>query len=294
MIAGRAAITGARGQLGRQLAAAFAASGWEVLALGHDQLDIGADDALEQLEAWRPTVVINAAAWTDVDGCARDPQRALRINGAAAGRVAEAAARAAALIVQVSTNEVFDGAAERPYLADDAPNPVNPYGASKLAGERAVAAATPDHLIVRTAWVFGPGGRNFPTKIVDAARRRAAADEPLSVVADEFGNPTWAPDLADGIRGAVEAIRDGRLRPGILHVAGEPPVSRFDWAREILAALSGLRLVPISATDFPRASRTPLRAVLSTEQAAALGIGPFDWRPVTRQYAAELLAGASD
>jgi len=92
----------------------------------------------------------------------------------------------------------------------------------------------------------------------------------------------------------VEAIRDGRLRPGILHVAGEPPVSRFDWAREILAALSGLRLVPISATDFPRASRTPLRAVLSTEQAAALGIGPFDWRPVTRQYAAELLAGASD
>jgi len=86
VIAGRAAITGARGQLGRQLAAAFAASGWEVLALGHDQLDIGADDALEQLEAWRPTVVINAAAWTDVDGCARDPQRALRINGAAAGR----------------------------------------------------------------------------------------------------------------------------------------------------------------------------------------------------------------
>ena len=293
MTARRAAITGAQGQLGRQLSAAFGAAGWEVLATGHQQLAIDAEGALAQLEGWHPTVVINAAAWTDVDGCARDPQRALRINGVAAGHVAEAAARAGALIVQVSTNEVFDGTAAQQYLADDPPNPINPYGASKLAGERAVTAAAPDHLIVRTAWVFGPGGRNCPTKIIDAARQRAAAGEPLSVVADELGNPTWAPDLANGIRGAVEAVLDGRLGPGILHLAGEPPVSRFDWAREILAEFSALRLVPTSAADYPRASRTPLRAVLSTEQAAALGIGPFDWRPATRQYAAELLSVAA-
>ncbi len=290
MNARRAAITGARGQLGRQLSAVFAASGWEVLGSGHGQLDITAEDALEQLERWRPSVVINAAAWTDVDGCARDPQRALRINGAAAGQVAEAGARAGALAVQVSTNEVFDGSAQRPYVEDDDPNPLNPYGASKLAGERAVAAATPNHLVVRTAWVFGPGGRNFPAKILEIARRQAAAGQPLSVVADEFGNPTWAPDLANGILAAVQAVLGDRLGPGILHLAGEPPVSRFEWAQEILAGVPNLRLLPISAADYPRASRAPLHAVLATERALALGIGLFDWRPATRRYASELLA----
>lgn len=290
MSARRAAITGARGQLGRQLSAVFVASGWDVLGAGHDQLDITAEDALEQLERWRPTVVINAAAWTDVDGCARDPQRALRINGAAAGQVAEAGARSGALAVQVSTNEVFDGSAQRPYGEDDDPNPLNPYGASKLAGERAVAAATPNHLVLRTAWVFGPGGRNFPGKIVEIARRQAAAGQPLSVVADEFGNPTWAPDLANGTLAAVQAVLGGRLGPGILHLAGEPPVSRFEWAREILAGIPNLRLLPISAADYPRASRAPLHAVLATERALALGIGPFDWRPAARRYASELLA----
>ncbi len=288
-MAGRAAVTGARGQLGRQLTAAFSASGWEVLGSGHEQLDITDDEALQQLEGWRPTVVINAAAWTDVDGCARDPQRAFRINGIAAGRVAEAAGRAGALAVQVSTNEVFDGSTVRPYGEDDQPNPLNPYGASKLAGERAAAAATPNHLLVRTSWVFGPGGRNFPAKIVEIAHRRVAADEPLAVVADERGNPTWAPDLARGILSAVEAALDGRLAPGILHLAGEPPVSRFDWAKEILAGVPNLRLVPISAAEYPRASRVPLRAVLATGRASALGIGPFDWRSAARDYASQLL-----
>ncbi len=193
----RTAITGAVGQLGTELVRAFAAAGDEVLALARPEFDITRPADLKRLTAWRPDVVVNSAAWTDVDGCARDPERAMRINGEAAGAVAAAGAAAGALSVQISTNEVFDGELDRPYAEDDEPSPINPYGASKLAGERAVATANPRHLIVRTAWLFGPRGTNFVTKILAAAERARAAGEPLRVVDDEWGNPTWTP-LARG------------------------------------------------------------------------------------------------
>ena len=171
---GRVVVTGAGGQLGRQLVTAFAAAGWQATGLSHGQLDISDRATLsEEMDGLRPDVVINAAAWTDVDGCARDPERALAVNGSAAGLVAEAAAEVDAVIVQISTNEVFDGQHLARYAEDDEPRPINPYGASKLAGERLVSAANARHLIVRTAWIFGPGGRNFPSKILEAARRKA-------------------------------------------------------------------------------------------------------------------------
>ncbi len=290
MTPGKIVVTGADGQLGRQLVAAFRQDGWEVAGRGHADLDIADDVAAEQVTGEQPSVVINAAAWTDVDGCARDPDRAMQINAIAAGRIAEAAAAGGALSVQISTNEVFDGAATHAYREDDEPNPINPYGASKLAGERAVIAANPRHLIVRTAWIFGPGGRNFPSKIIEAAARQRAAGEPLRVVADEIGNPTWAPDLATAIRSAVMAQLGGRLIPGALHICGSPPVSRFGWAEHILASMPELTLEPISADAFPRGSRTPLRAVLATDKALSLGIGPLDWRAPTSRYAADLAA----
>ncbi len=290
MTPGKIVVTGADGQLGRQLIAAFRQDGWEVAGRGHADLDIAEDGAAEKLTGERPNIVINAAAWTDVDGCARDPDRAMQINGIAAGRIAEAAAAGGALSVQISTNEVFDGTATHAYREDDEPNPINPYGASKLAGERAVIAANPRHLIVRTAWIFGPGGRNFPSKIIEAAARQRAAGEPLRVVGDEIGNPTWAPDLANAIRSAVMAQLGGQLTPGALHICGEPPVSRLGWAEQILASMPELTLAPISADAFPRASRTPLRAVLATDKARSLGIGPLDWRAPTSRYAADLAA----
>ena len=286
----RVAITGAGGQLGRQLVTTFTRAGWEVLGAGRDRVDITSPASLRELREWQPQVVINAAAWTDVDGCARDPDRARLINGEAAGRVAEVAAERDALAVQISTNEVFDGEATEPYREDSATNPINPYGEAKLLGERAVAAAAPRHLVVRTAWIFGRGGRNFPARIVEVARRQIIAGQPVRVVADEIGNPTWAPDLAGGILQAVGLALDGRIGIGTLHLAGEPSASRFAWAEAILAGLAGLDLQPISADEYPRPSRVPRHAVLSTERARTLGIAASDWRTATASYAGELLA----
>jgi dTDP-4-dehydrorhamnose reductase len=284
----RVAVTGAGGQLGTQVVRAFEAAGWEALALTRSDLDIGHTVQLERIRTSVPAVVVNCAAWTDVDGCARDPERAMAINGTAAGLVAEAAADVHALAVQISTNEVFDGARGDPYAEDDEPAPINAYGASKLAGERSVAASNPRYLVIRTAWIFGPGGRNFPSKILAVARERAALGDSIRVVADEIGNPTWAPDLAQGILASVTAVLAGALAPGTLHVAGMPPVSRFEWAQLVLAETQHVEVVPISIADYPRPSRVPPRAVLATERASTLGIRPSDWRTATVRYAQDL------
>lgn len=279
----RVTVTGAAGQLGRQLVEAFEAAGHEVRGLSHADLDITAGVGLAELAAWRPGIVVNAAAWTDVDGCARDPDRAMRVNGEAAGRVAEVAADVGALIVQVSTNEVFDGTADRPYRPGDEPSPVNAYGRSKLAGERAVAAANPRHLIVRTAWLFGPGGTNFVTKVLAAASRAAAGDAPVRLVTDETGNPTWAPDLAAAIVALV-----ARAEPGaVLHAAGTPPATRLEWGTVALEAAGvAVAVEPVPLSAFERASTPPPRAVLAPSPEVAT----MDWRPPTREYARQLAA----
>jgi dTDP-4-dehydrorhamnose reductase len=275
----RVAITGAAGQLGRQLVRTFAGAGDEVLALSRPGWDIERAEDLARLAAWAPDVVVNSAAWTDVDGCARDPERALRINGEAAGAVAEAAAGAGALSVQISTNEVFDGSDERPYGEEDATNPRNPYGVSKLRGEELVLAANPRSVVVRTAWLFGPGGTNFVTKILAAAERARSAGKPLRVVDDEWGNPTWTPFLAEDVRALVEAGANG-----IYHLAGEPATSRLGWARAFLG--DGAPIEPISMAEFPRASRVPPRAILSTQKARGIGLPERGWEAPSRELAA--------
>jgi dTDP-4-dehydrorhamnose reductase len=282
----RVAITGATGQLGRQLVRAFTSAGHEALPLSRAELDLDGPPDAGDLRAWRPDIVVNSAAWTDVDGCARDPGRAMRINGEGAGRVAEMAASSDARVVHISTNEVFDGTRPQPYSEADEPNPVNAYGRSKLAGERAVAAANPRHVIIRTAWLFGPGGTNFVTKIIAAGRRAAAAGEPLRLVEDEIGNPTWTPDLADVVVGLAT---DGSQQ-GIVHAAGNPAVSRLGWARVALEA-AGIapEIQPVELASFERASTPPMRAVL----APSVGMPEMDWRPVTRTYVADLLTSAT-
>ena len=276
----RVAITGAGGQLGRQLVTAFEEAGHEVLGLAHADLDITSSAHTGVLSKWRPAVVVNSAAWTDVDGCARDPDRAMRINGEAAGLVADVAASVGALTVQISTNEVFDGSADRPYRIDDEPHPINAYGRSKLIGELAVANATDDHLIVRTAWLFGPGGSNFITKILLAAEGARENGIPLRIVQDEIGNPTWTPDLA---RAIVDLVNRGSR--GIVHVAGMPGTSRLGWARVALEA-SGFDVPtePVLLASFARASVPPPRAVLEPSG----GIARLGWMSPTRAYAADV------
>lgn len=278
----RVAITGAAGQLGRQLVQAFTDAGDEVLALARPDFDITEASHLDRLTAWGPDVVVNSAAWTDVDGCARDPERAMRINGEAAGAVARAGGAAGALVVQISTNEVFDGTLDRPYVEDDKPNPINPYGASKLAGERLVAEASERHLIVRTAWLFGPGGTNFVTKILAASERARASGDPLRVVDDEWGNPTWTPWLAEAVR------RLTGHATGIRHVAGEPATSRHGWAVEVLRRVD-VPMERTSSSAFERPSRVPPRAVLATRADLPDDIEDRDWREPTSRLVHEIL-----
>ena len=283
----RVAITGAGGQLGRQLVQSFTDAGREVLALTHDTFDITAPESRQAVVAWRPDFVVNAAAWTDVDGCARDPDRALAINAAAPGALAEAVAVHGTRFIQVSTNEVFDGADQRAYATDDEPRPINPYGASKLAAERAVLAASRINQVVRTAWLFGPGGTNFVTKILAAAWSAADRGDRLQVVADEFGNPTWTPTLAETIV-AVMAAEDG---PPIVHAVGTPPASRLAWAEcAVRSAGVEVGIDSVSLADFRRASTPPPHAVLEPSP----GLPAIDWREATRRYAAQLAAPAAD
>jgi len=259
----RVAVTGAGGRLGRAVTACLADEAFADEILGWDIPEHDLDDpsSAERLVGrFRPDVVVHTAAWTDVDGCAREPQLALRRNGTAVGELAESCVRHGAGLVAVSTNEVFDGRRtdSRPYEPDDEPSPANSYGAAKLAGEQAARAAfgatdrrfagaaggrsdepsvaMPALAIVRTAWLFGPPGSDFPMKIVAAAERAKASGEPLRLVADEYGSPTYAPDLARGIVALLRAAADSSMAAlaGIHHIVNSGQASRAEWAREIL------------------------------------------------------------
>jgi dTDP-4-dehydrorhamnose reductase len=283
----RVAITGASGQLGRQLVSVFGTSGFDTLPLTRAELRLEDSDTYAVLRSWSPNVIINAAAWTHVDGCALDPAKADELNGRAPGRIAVLAADIGALMVQISTNEVFDGAEERAYLEGDAPSPINPYGTSKLLGERLVQAAGGSNLIIRTAWVFGPGSPNFVSRILEAAGTAISAGQPLRVVGDEWGNPTPAAWLADAIRATVEAVlRDG-VNVGLWHLAGAPPVTRAGWAAAIVKSLP-VRLEEVPAASFSRPSRAPRHAVLGSERPGPV---PDSWERATAELVAALGIG---
>jgi dTDP-4-dehydrorhamnose reductase len=272
----RVLITGGRGQLGRALSDAFAND--EVAAPGHRELDITDErSANSTIAGFRPDVVIHAAAWTDTAGCEADPERAMLVNGQAAGTVAKACVKAGARMLHVSSNEVFDGAQDLPYAEDDAPNPINVYGASKLEGERQVLGASPGHFIVRTAWVYGPGRASFPEKIIAAARERGRLD----VVTDEISSPTSAGDLAEAIARLVRADPSG-----IYHMTNSGECSRLEWALEVLA-LAGLGdtpVKPVTQAQFGAIYRKPKRSALQNTRAAALGISLRPWGEALADY----------
>ncbi|MBK8020689.1 MAG: dTDP-4-dehydrorhamnose reductase [Chloroflexi bacterium] len=268
----RILVTGALGRLGGALKERLQArEDCEVIGADVAEFDI-ADFAATRafIASTSPALVIHPAAWTDVDGCARDPERAIRINGFGAGNVAQAAAHAGAAILYISSNEVFDGKAARPYFEYDAPSPANLYGYSKWVGEQETARATPRHMIVRTSWLFAHGGRNFVHTILKAGRE----GQPLRVVRDEVACPTYNDDLADAI---VRLIATERY--GIYHLVNEVPCSRYEFAQTILSR-AGLNtpIEPISRDEWQRASTPPPFAPLHNLAAASLGIVLRDWR----------------
>ena len=284
----RVAVTGAGGRLGRALMAALADAPFTGLSgpMGWSRADIDLDDATPErigrlLDRDRPEVVVHAAAWTDVDGCARDPELAQRRNGEATGVIARALAQRGLDLVAISTNEVFDGRRVdgRGYAPSDATGPLNPYGASKLAGEELARQAytgagapalepyephegvpdAPQLAIVRTAWLFGPGQPDFPMKILAAAERAQVAHEPLKAVNDETGCPTYVADLAEAV---VELLWAGRFA-GLHHIVDSGTATRAAWAREVLRlARVQVAIEEVPASTWARASTPPQWAVL--------------------------------
>lgn len=267
----RVAVTGSTGRLGGALIRSLADAPFTGPAgpIAWTRADLDLDDPSRvtvALDRDRPEVVVHAAAWTDVDGCAREPDLALRRNGEATGVLAAACAARGIDLVVVSTNEVFDGQRTdgQPYLPTDQTAPPNAYGTSKLAGEQAATAAfdgaTAALGIARTAWLYGPPGRDFPRKILEAADRAQAAGEPLRAVADEWGTPTYAADVAGAI---VELLADDAHR-GIHHLVGGGVASRADWARDIVARFRlTVRVEDVPATTWARASVPPRWGVLA-------------------------------
>jgi len=264
----RLLVTGAGGMLGRAVGRAAAARGHDVLGLARADLDVTDRAAVDRaVRAAGPDAVVHCAAWTDVDGAEADEATALAVNGAGAGHVARAAAAAGARLIHLSTDYVFDGRKGEPYVEDDPTGPLSAYGRSKLVGERAVAEAAPDHAIVRTAWLFGVGGRNF----VDTVLRLAAERDELRVVADQVGSPTWVGHLAR----ALLDLAEGDAR-GVFHITAAGTCSWYDLATEAFARAGvACRAVPTTSADFPRPAHRPALSALRSTRPEAPVLPPW-------------------
>ncbi len=273
----RTLIFGAKGQLGRELMAVFRDTG-EVA--GHDlpEVNINNEATLHPLfEAFRPELVINAAAYTDVDGAEDDLETAFLVNEAGARNVADLAAYYDAPIVYYSTDYVFDGGKRAPYTTEDPICPVSVYGKSKAAGEVATRKANPHHFVVRTAWLYGPGGNHFIRKILDAAKKR----DSLKVVSDEVGSPTYTRDLAE----ATRALAQTRAY-GIYHAANDGSCSRYEQACEAMR-LAGIDtpVAPCSSAEFPtKACRPAYSALDASKLAQVTGQRMRPWNEALADY----------
>jgi dTDP-4-dehydrorhamnose reductase len=271
----RIAITGANGQLGRALHLRLGQA-HEVVAFGHADLELSTPDCRDRLVASRADLIVHPAAYTNVDGCARDPDLAYRINTLGTQYVALACRELGAPLVYISTNEVFDGAAAEPYREYDRAAPINAYGRSKWAGEQAVRELLDRFYIARVAWLYG-GERNFVRTVLRLGDER----DMLSMVADEIGSPTYALDVAEAVARLIETRYYGTY-----HLVNAGFCSRYDFAAAILR-LSGradIKLQPMRLADYKRDSVVPPYTPLRNTAAAALGIRLRPWQEALAEY----------
>lgn len=278
-------LTGARGQVGTELMRALPRLG-DVVSFDRASLDIEDPRAVEAaVAAARPDVIVNAAAYTAVDLAESEPQRANAVNVVGPLYLAEAARRFGALLVHYSTDYVFDGAKQGSYCETDQPSPVNVYGASKLAGERAVMATAPRHLVLRTSWVYAPHGRNFVRTVLRLANQATE----LRIVADQFGAPTYARDLAAATTTAI-ATAMHRDVSGLFHITNRGLTTWYGLACAVLDR-AGIerRVVPISTAAYPLPARRPRNSLLDTQRAEReLGVSLPDWASSLRACVAKL------
>ena len=276
----RALVTGASGQVGADVARLLEGRA-EVAARTRASLDLEKPDEIRSaVREVRPDVIVNAAAYTAVDRAESDEDRARAVNGVAPGILAEEAKRAGALLIHYSTDYVFDGELDRPYMETDATNPLSAYGRTKLEGERAVTAAGGRYLILRTSWVYAPHGRNFMLTML----RLAAERHELRIVDDQRGAPTTSLQLA---RATVDLSDAQREHAGIYHATAAGETTWFGFAAAIFEGrkrkpgntLRMPKLVPISTADYPTPAKRPKNSVLSNAKLEnVFGIRVGDWR----------------
>jgi dTDP-4-dehydrorhamnose reductase len=276
-------ITGAGGMLGRDLLDELTSRGEEVVALGRAELDVTNAEAVQAaVDSARPTVIVNCAAYTKVDDAEANEPLANAINGSAVELLAHAANAHGALLVQISTDFVFEGSHDAPYEVNERTAPLSAYGRTKLLGEQ-LARHAGKHLIVRTSWLFGTGGNNFVEAMRNQVRK---GTNPLRVVHDQRGRPTYTPHLARAIiRLAGRAFDDDAAR-GVVHYADAGECSWFEFARAIVEEIgASTDVLPVTSDQFPRPARRPAYSVLSTERYERItGVEPDSWRDGLREY----------
>ncbi len=259
----RVLVTGAKGMLGSEVVKTLEMYGHEVwgtdISYADDKIDITRQDQIRYaLSSFRPSWVLNCAAYTNVDLAEEHEDQALVLNAKGPDLLAHACRRLSIRLMHVSTDYVFDGAKGSPYTEEDAPNPINVYGASKLAGENAIRHAMEDYIIVRTQWLIGHKGRNFVSTILSAAQ----INESLRVVNDQWGSPTFASDLARAMAQLLEA--DAR---GVYHVCNRGKATWFDLAKKAIEIVGlGTKVIPVSTDEFPRPAKRPPYSILSTKK----------------------------
>jgi dTDP-4-dehydrorhamnose reductase len=290
----RLLVTGANGQLGRELLKRGGKRGWAMLGRTRAELDIGDRDAACRAVADSGAeLVVNAAAYTAVDLAEQERERAFAVNADGPRHLAEACAAQGLPLIHVSTDYVFDGTKPGAYREDDPVAPVNVYGASKEVGERAVRETLPAHVILRTSWVYSSHGRNF----VLTMRQLAAERDTLNVVADQRGSPTSAADLADAILAVAEGLAGAARGFGTFHFTGLGVTSWHGFAEAVMegclpAGHRRPRLVPIATADFPRPAPRPANSALDCGLIGRVwGIRPRPWREALADVARELGAG---
>ncbi|MBI5014318.1 MAG: dTDP-4-dehydrorhamnose reductase [Deltaproteobacteria bacterium] len=278
-------VTGAKGLLGREVCRELGAGGSEVVPVDLDDVDLcEREPTLRLATEARPDAVVHCAAWTDVDACEADPDRAFRVNAVAARNAALAARRVGAKILHVSTDYIFSGREPGAYRETDPVGPLSVYGASKEAGERLVREQTPDHFVLRTAWLYGDSPRCFPATIERLARQYGPGGRPLRVVDDQRGTPTWSRELARQI---------ARLLPteafGTYHATAQGDTTWYLFARRIIASLGlACEVEPCTTAEFPRPAPRPANSVLDNLFLRVQGLDVLQpWEGAWEEYVAE-------
>lgn len=289
----RVLVAGSAGQVARALAEA-PHRGFTVRTFGRPEFDLERHETVEAaITAFRPDVVINAAAYTAVDKAESEPDVAMRINAEGPGRLADLAAKTGAPILHLSTDYVFSGDKASPYVESDPVGPASAYGRSKLEGEQRVAAANPKHLILRTAWVHAPYGANFVRTMLRLAETRPE----LGVVADQHGAPTYAPDIAEGLLEIVARIASGGPAPwGVYHMAASGSCVWADFAEHVFAVSAAAggpsaKVRRIPTAEYPTPARRPANSRLDCGKLRSdYGVALPDWRSGVDRCVASLLA----